>query len=432
MTHPPTSDGDPCCPETPVNPADRTGPISSPSTATSAPAGSISAFDRSPAATAPPKDARTTLAVRRVGFDTIDASVWDALVDAAPKATPFSRHCVEDAWWSAYGPTAHDQTLQVTDPDGRLVAVAPLMHRHELEPTDVAARTSLRRASPPDTAVPESATAVFFGASYHADYATILSPADALPSVAEAVVAALADPSAPEWDVVDLRRLRHGDPAIDALQAAFQRRCKSERWHVTREREDVCPVLTLPDDGDFEAYLGSLGKKTRHEIRRKIRRAESAGPIELTPSPDPIADLDAFVDLHQKRWGADGLFPDNEGGQASRRFFAGLLADCSEFVELSFLTVAGKRVAAGVTFDDGETVYYYNAGVDPEARDLSPGVLMVAQYIRRAMGLKRRRIDFLRGDEPYKYDWGAVDEPIERLLVERIDGAVHQERGDGR
>jgi CelD/BcsL family acetyltransferase involved in cellulose biosynthesis len=62
---------------------------------------------------------------------------------------------------------------------------------------------------------------------------------------------------------------------------------------------------------------------------------------------------------------------------------------------------------------------YYNAGVDPDARDLSPGVVMVARYVERALAGGKRRIDFLRGDEPYKYEWGAVDEPIQRLLVRR-------------
>jgi hypothetical protein len=28
-------------------------------------------------------------------------------------------------------------------------------------------------------------------------------------------------------------------------------------------------------------------------------------------------------------------------------------------------------------------------------------------------------MDFLRGDEPYKYAWGAADEPIQRILVRR-------------
>ena len=30
-----------------------------------------------------------------------------------------------------------------------------------------------------------------------------------------------------------------------------------------------------------------------------------------------------------------------------------------------------------------------------------------------------RRMDFLRGNEPYKYEWGAVDEPIQRILLRR-------------
>ena len=34
------------------------------------------------------------------------------------------------------------------------------------------------------------------------------------------------------------------------------------------------------------------------------------------------------------------------------------------------------------------------------------------------------RLDFLRGDEPYKYEWGAVDEPIQRLLVRRNNARV--------
>ena len=42
---------------------------------------------------------------------------------------------------------------------------------------------------------------------------------------------------------------------------------------------------------------------------------------------------------------------------------------------------------------------------------------MVARYIQRAIELGRTRLDFLRGNEPYKYEWGAVDAPIERLLV---------------
>jgi CelD/BcsL family acetyltransferase involved in cellulose biosynthesis len=62
---------------------------------------------------------------------------------------------------------------------------------------------------------------------------------------------------------------------------------------------------------------------------------------------------------------------------------------------------------------------YYNAGVDPEARYLSPGVVLIAGLVRRALEAGAKRFDFLRGDESYKYEWGAVDEPVQRLLVRR-------------
>jgi CelD/BcsL family acetyltransferase involved in cellulose biosynthesis len=365
------------------------------------------------------------LVARRRPFSEIAESEWDALVAATPWATPFSRHCVQRAWWDAYGATAHDETLEIVDKAaGRLVGIAPLMHRHELEPGDVAARTVLRHEPGlPFRAVPESATAVFFGASYHSDYATVLAATSDLPEVCDAIAQFLTTQDVSRWDVVDLRRLRQGDPAADQLMAAFDRRCDEACLCVIREVEDVCPVVTLPDGVDFEEYLGTLGKKERHEIRRKIRRAEAAGPIALERSVDPLADLDAFVDLHQKRWGAEGLFPPTDGGAASRRFFAGLFADCAPagILDLSFLTVGGRRIAAGVTFDDGATTYYYNAGVEPDARELSPGVVMVACYIQRAIGQGRKRLDFLRGNEPYKYEWGAVDVPIERLLVLRTE-----------
>ena len=299
------------------------------------------------------------------------------------------------------------------------------MHRHEVEPGDALVHTTLRHGSHADlTPVPPTATAIFFGASYHADYATVLcAPAD-LPAVADAVADYLIGREARDWDVLDLRRLRCGDPAADALAAALGAREIAEGWTLNVEREDVCPVVTLPEGADMDGYLATLGKKERHEIRRKVRRAEAAGEVLLTESADPLADLEAFIELHQKRWGADGLFPPTPGGEQSRVFIRRLFEAFGPDgpVKLTFLTVAGRRIAAGIHLETADGYLYYNAGVDPDARDLSPGVVMVHRYVERAIETGRRRMDFLRGDESYKYEWGAVDEPIQRLLVRRRNG----------
>jgi CelD/BcsL family acetyltransferase involved in cellulose biosynthesis len=78
-----------------------------------------------------------------------------------------------------------------------------------------------------------------------------------------------------------------------------------------------------------------------------------------------------------------------------------------------------RLVWSMLAFDDGDTCYLYNAGMDPDARDVSPGITGTAMYFMDRLAAGRRRFDFLRGDEPYKYEWGAHDQPIERLLVLR-------------
>ncbi len=409
------------------------GPMTAPPTDLDAPCPAAPAGEAGAAESAarPPAIPGSLLAVRRP-FDTIDPAAWDALAKSSPWATPFARWGVHRAWWDAYGANAHEQTLVVVDPSAAdadaAIAIVPLMHRHEVEPDDAILRTRLRGdAHLPLTAVAPTAKAVFFGASYHVDYATVLArPAD-LPAVATAVTDALAtpggahDPDHPApWDVLDLRRLRCGDPAADALAEAFGARTGAG-WTIVREREEVCPVVTFEPGADFDAYLGTLGKKERHEIRRKLRRAAATGDVRMVRSTDPVAELDEFVDLHQKRWGTRGLFPPTAGGDQSRTFFRRLfeLLDGDDVVQLHFLTVAGRRIAAGVWFEDENAWYLYNAGVDPEARELSPGVLMSAKAIEGAILAGRRRFDYLRGDEPYKYEWGASDEPIQRLLVVR-------------
>ena len=355
-------------------------------------------------------------------FDSIPPDVWDGLAAQTPWATPFAAWAFHRAWWDAYGQNAHDETLVLCKdgaPDGEPVAIVPLMHRHEVEPGDAATRTTMRHADAASlTAVPPTAKAIMFGASYHSDYATILAAPEALPRVSRAVADYIAGPRSGDWDVVDLRRLRCQDPTGAHLALALEPR---QLGTLVVEREDVCPVVTFPEGIDMDSFLSTLGKKERHEIRRKVRRAEAAGGIRLIDSADPVSDLQLFIHLHQKRWGEKGLFPATRGGEQSRvlvrRLFESFGHDGP--FRLTTLTVGGRPIAAGLHFETATDLFYYNAGIDPDARELSPGVLMIYAYVRRALARGIRRMDLLRGDEPYKYEWGARDEPIQRVLLRR-------------
>jgi CelD/BcsL family acetyltransferase involved in cellulose biosynthesis len=372
----------------------------------------------------PPDRPDPSVHAERRPFDAIPQSTWDRLAARSPWATPFSSWAFHRAWWDGYGDNAHEENLIVCRNVGGgdiPIAIVPLMHRHEVEPSDALTHTTIRHGRPRGlTPVPGTARAVFFGASYHADYATMLAAPRDLPTVAASVADYLASPASRDWDAVDLRRLRCADPAGDALAVALGAREIANGWTLNVDREDVCPVVTLPEVDDIEAYLATLGKKERHEVRRKVRRAAGIGEIRLRESTDPLGELDDFIDLHQKRWGADGLFPPTKGGDQSRVFIRRLFELFGpDGLGLTFLSVGDRRIAAGIHFETSDSLLFYNAGIDPDSRELSPGVVMTWAYIRRCLERGLRRFDFLRGDEPYKYEWGAVDEPIQRLLVRR-------------
>ncbi|MFL5673577.1 MAG: hypothetical protein ACJ779_01095, partial [Chloroflexota bacterium] len=90
----------------------------------------------------------TPFRVERRTIADIPRATWDELAALNPWATPFSGWAFQRAWWDAYGANAHEETLALvpadappgTDP----VAIAPLMHRHEVEPDDEATHTKMR------------------------------------------------------------------------------------------------------------------------------------------------------------------------------------------------------------------------------------------------------------------------------------------------
>jgi CelD/BcsL family acetyltransferase involved in cellulose biosynthesis len=371
-----------------------------------------------------------------VTFDAIPRADWDRLLAATSAATPFSRWTFHRAWWDAYGTTAHDSYLVVCAPGSDLIrGIVPLMYRHEVEPEDLPTHTVVREHSPMCDVVPDEARAFMFGASYHADYATVLAADEDLQAVCAAAAQAFVQPQDRfdgdlAWDVIDLRRLREVDQALPAFESALQVIATTVGGKVIREQEDVCPVVTVVGD-TWDEYLATLDKTARHEIRRKIRRAATVGNLSIEISAPTEEAVEDFVRLHDLRFGESGLFPANEGGARSRRFIARLAElDRSEsdggVMHVARVSCGERLVFVLVAFDDGSTSYLYNAGIDPEAKHASPGVTGVALYFQDRMDAGRRRFDFLRGQERYKYEWGAVDEPIFRLLMERETQAAAQ------
>jgi CelD/BcsL family acetyltransferase involved in cellulose biosynthesis len=243
-----------------------------------------------------------------------------------------------------------------------------------------------------------------------ADYLDVIAAAGREEEVWKALLPALADVP---WRALDLRPIPATSPTpalLPALAGAAGLSCRVER-------EERCPVIDLPTSWD--AYLTSLSGKDRHELRRKLRRAEGTRPrIEVARTPVGVAALmDGFIALHRKSKVGKARFMD-ERMEAFFRELSGVLA-AAGWAALWMLWLDDRPAASLFCLEYGGVVALYNSGFDPGARALSPGVVLIARTIQDAIARGYRRYDFLRGDEPYKYGFGAVPTDVLRITLER-------------
>ena len=89
------------------------------------------------------------------------------------------------------------------------------------------------------------------------------------------------------------------------------------------------------------------------------------------------------------------------------------------WLKLSFLEIGHEKAASYLSFDDGKTLYLYNSGISLSYRELSPGWVLLAYVIQWAIENGRAEFDFLRGEEDYKYRFGAVDRWVMQVQVRK-------------
>ncbi|MBP2683471.1 MAG: hypothetical protein H6Q79_1510 [Deltaproteobacteria bacterium] len=207
--------------------------------------------------------------------------------------------------------------------------------------------------------------------------------------------------------------LVEGTPALSLLPSI----CRERGLSCSVAEMDRAPFVSLP--GSFEEYLDRLGKKERHELRRKMRRAGELLPglaFRVTRTPEELAnDLPSFVELHRRSRPAKEAFMDEGMATFFRDVAEGFLA--SGRLRLAFLSTQGVDVASVFQFRTGGALLLYNSGYDPLLRAANPGLVLIARAIGRAVDEGCEEYDFLRGTERYKYDLGGVDRGVYRLTV---------------
>jgi CelD/BcsL family acetyltransferase involved in cellulose biosynthesis len=127
-----------------------------------------------------------------------------------------------------------------------------------------------------------------------------------------------------------------------------------------------------------------------------------------------------FIELHRMS-GADKAAFMTEQMAESFMEMAEVLSE-EGWLDLAILRVGDDPASAYLSFIYNGRLYLYNSGYNPRFAKYSAGVALLTYRIHKAILQGVRTFDFLRGDEDYKYDFGAKDTPVWRAVIAPPDG----------
>lgn len=326
------------------------------------------------------------------------AEEWNALLQHSVSRVPFLRHEYLFAWWRTLGggewQTAYLSIYTARDEQGRLRGIAPLFETT----SDTGTRVRM-----------------FLGSIEISDYLDWIARPEDLPEFLEGLLA--------HWEAngglqgialpLDLYNILENSPSLPALAVAAE----SRGWRVTQSVLQPAPYIALP--GDWETYLSSIDKKQRHEIRRKIRRLEedeaaNARWYIVKEEAALDAEIDGFLTLMAQDAAKQSFLTETMRTQMRAAVHAAFRAG---WLQLAFLEINGEKAAGYLNFDFDNQIWVYNSGLNFQLGTYSPGWVLLGYLLQWANENGRTTFDFMRGDEQYKYRFGAENRFVVRVQV---------------
>lgn len=285
--------------------------------------------------------------------------------------TPFVLPPWLKVWWQSFAPETTPHFLTVRQ-EGKVIGIAPLLIKDRV--------------------------ASITGSPDVCDYADfIVAPG----KEHDFFSALLEDLKQRGVNLLDLGSLRPDSTAVSNLIDI----ARNLGYRVSCHQDDISLEVDLPPTWD--EYLQLLTSKQRHELKRKLRRLEEAGNISYAVI-DKAESVPEFMDVFLR------MFVESREDKATfmtekmSAFFRSATRAMAEAGLLSsgILKLDTTPVAAIIAFDYNDTMYLYNSAYDPPYSSLSVGILSKALYIKDSIQKGKKRFDFLKGGERYKYQLG--------------------------
>lgn len=285
-------------------------------------------------------------------------------------------------WWQVFAPDA-GLFVRAVRQNEKIIGIAPLMVQGK--------------------------TALFIGNTDVCDYLDFVI----VPGMEKDFLRALLDDLKKNGiEQLDLKHVRSDSTVLTNLAPLAQ----ELGYAVDSIQEEISVEMDLPPTWD--AYLASLSSKQRHEVRRKLRRLSEAGEIKyrfVVDSKDVPGAMDTFFKMFVESRQDKAEFLTLQMETFFRRL-AEVMAETG-LLRLGILELDGKPVAVIMCFDYNDCIYLYNSGYDPEYTGLSAGLLSKVMAIQDSIEKGRKKFDFLKGAETYKYHLGGKEVPLYRCRI---------------
>ncbi len=191
---------------------------------------------------------------------------------------------------------------------------------------------------------------------------------------------------------------------------------QARRLAMSCSTNDVTVSMDLP--GDLPLYLSSLSGKQRHELLRKERRLNEEGDINYHIVEESTRDeIDTFLSFFRESREDKNKFLTGE----MEAFFRAIIdmAAADKMLQLGILQLNGVKVAVTLCFIYQNDVYLYNSGYNPDYRPLSIGLISKYFCISKSIESGKRRFDFLKGAEKYKFHLGGMETQLFRCIINK-------------
>lgn len=185
--------------------------------------------------------------------------------------------------------------------------------------------------------------------------------------------------------------------------------------------EESCPILLLPDS--YESFLAGLSKKRKKRIEYEIRRAEKKFDVYLKcfreeNDAGKIFDVIAKVyDRSSKRYTVANGFANID----YLDFHKKVMLDFAKKGWLRFyvLSFNNEPVSYVYGYVFNNTFWFYQTSFDVSQKKFAPGSIILQLVIESVINEGIKEFDFLRGEEPYKYQYNTGERKLHTALVFR-------------